>query len=256
VTTPLDPSSQPPTSPEPTPRQTVGAQTFPSPLTGEVRKIDQAHLLLLLLVVIMVISILAFVIVLPSRRPRADMTRQPYQKTYTPSVVFPDGMSERQLVSGVVPRPVDRSPGIPYVAVRVPGPANFPDVATTQGFPFPITREVLQRGQQRYNIYCSVCHGALGNGQGMIVQRGFLNPPSYFIQRLREAPDTHYYNVITNGYGAMFSYSDRVMPSDRWAIIAYIRALQLGVERSPDLSRELANPPQNTPTQNTSEVRR
>ena len=248
MTAPLDPSSLRPISPEPTPRQTIGAQTFPPPITGQVRNIDQAHLLLLLLIVIMAVAFLIFVIVLPSRRPTADMIRQPHRRTYTPSELFPDGMSERPLVSGVVPRPVDQSPGIPYVAVRAPGPANFPDVAGAQGFPFPITRDVLQRGQQRYNIYCSICHGALGNGQGMIVQRGFLAPPSFFQQRLREAPDSHFYNVISNGYGAMFSYADRVIPSDRWAITAYIRALQLGVERSPDLAREFADAPQNAPS--------
>ncbi len=94
-------------------------------------------------------------------------------------------------------------------------------------FPFPITRETLERGRERFNIYCAVCHGATGEGNGMIVQRGFPPPPSYHIDRLRNAPVGHFYHVITDGYGVMYSYAARVAPADRWAIVAYIRALQL-----------------------------
>jgi cytochrome c553 len=94
-------------------------------------------------------------------------------------------------------------------------------------FPFPITREVLERGRERFEIYCATCHGRAGEGNGMIVQRGFPAPPSYHIDRLRQAPVGHFYNVITHGYGAMYSYASRVEPRDRWAIAAYIRALQL-----------------------------
>ena len=81
-------------------------------------------------------------------------------------------------------------------------------------------------GQQRFNIYCAPCHSQLGDGHGMIVQRGFPAPPSYYIDRLRDAPVQHFYEVITHGYGAMYPYAQRVAPADRWAIIAYIRALQ------------------------------
>jgi mono/diheme cytochrome c family protein len=94
-------------------------------------------------------------------------------------------------------------------------------------YPFEITRADLARGQQRYNIYCSVCHGVDGDGNGMIVQRGFTPPPSLHDQRLKDAPAGHFFNVITNGWGAMYSYNDRVFPEDRWRIIAYIRTLQL-----------------------------
>lgn len=90
----------------------------------------------------------------------------------------------------------------------------------------PVTMALLQRGEQRFDIYCAPCHARSGNGDGMIVQRGFPHPPSYFIARLREAPNQHFYDVITHGYGAMFPYADRVPPADRWAIVAYIRALQ------------------------------
>ncbi len=89
-----------------------------------------------------------------------------------------------------------------------------------------LTEALLQRGRERFDIYCAVCHGPAGYGNGEIVQRGFPAPPSYHIDRLRQAPTQHFYDVITNGYGAMFPYAQRVAPEDRWAIAAYIRALQ------------------------------
>ena len=92
--------------------------------------------------------------------------------------------------------------------------------------PPPVTAALLARGQQRFNIYCAPCHDRVGDGNGMIVQRGFPRPPSYHTDRLRQAPSQHFYDVITNGYGAMYSYAARVAPADRWAIVAYIRALQ------------------------------
>jgi mono/diheme cytochrome c family protein len=92
--------------------------------------------------------------------------------------------------------------------------------------PPPLDLALLQRGEERFNIYCSPCHGRVGDGHGMIVERGFPAPPSYHIDRLRQAPTQHFYDVITDGYGAMYSYAARVPPRDRWAIAAYIRALQ------------------------------
>jgi mono/diheme cytochrome c family protein len=92
--------------------------------------------------------------------------------------------------------------------------------------PPPVTMALLERGQQRFDIYCAPCHGRVGDGHGMIVERGFPAPPSYYIDRLEKAPIQHFYDVITNGYGAMYSYADRVDAADRWAIVAYIRALQ------------------------------
>ena len=90
-----------------------------------------------------------------------------------------------------------------------------------------VTRELVERGQERFHIYCAVCHGPAGDGNGMIVQRGFPPPPSFSLERLRQAPVGHFYRVITDGYGIMFPYAARVAPEDRWAIAAYIRALQL-----------------------------
>jgi mono/diheme cytochrome c family protein len=98
--------------------------------------------------------------------------------------------------------------------------------------PPPLTLALLQRGQQRFRIYCTPCHSELGDGRGMIVQRGFPAPPSYHTARLRTAPVQHFYDVISNGHGAMYAFADRVRPVDRWAIAAYIRALQ----RSQDAS--------------------
>jgi mono/diheme cytochrome c family protein len=98
--------------------------------------------------------------------------------------------------------------------------------------PPPVTMALLERGQQRFDINCSPCHGRTGEGDGMIVQRGFPHPPSYFSEKLRSAPSQHFFDVITHGYGAMYSYADRVEPSDRWAIAAYIRALQASASGS------------------------
>jgi mono/diheme cytochrome c family protein len=98
---------------------------------------------------------------------------------------------------------------------------------------------LIERGQDRFRIYCTPCHSELGDGNGMIVQRGFPAPPSYHIDRLREAPTQHFYDVITHGYGAMYSFAARVAPRDRWAIAAYIRALQASQNgTAQDLARE------------------
>jgi mono/diheme cytochrome c family protein len=94
-------------------------------------------------------------------------------------------------------------------------------------FPFPVTRAVLQHGQDRYLIYCVVCHDPLGDGRGKIVERGYTPPPSYHIDRLRRAPVGHFFDVMTNGYGSMPDYKQQIPPRDRWAIAAYVRALQL-----------------------------
>ena len=99
--------------------------------------------------------------------------------------------------------------------------------------PPPVTMTLLQRGRERFDIYCAPCHSRLGDGNGMIVQRGFPRPPSYFSDALRSAPNQLLYDVITHGYGVMYSYADRVDPADRWAIVAYIRALQTSAGASP-----------------------
>jgi mono/diheme cytochrome c family protein len=101
-------------------------------------------------------------------------------------------------------------------------------------FPVAVTGQVLDRGQERFNIYCSPCHGRLGMGNGMIVQRGYRRPPSFHTDRLREAPPGYFFDVISNGFGAMPDYAAQISPQDRWAIIGYIRALQLSQNGSLD----------------------
>ena len=150
---------------------------------------------------------------------RLDMHVQPKYKPLDPSSLFGDGRSVRPEVPGTVAHGHLRTDELLYSGKVNGEPADL--------FPFPITRQVLERGRERYNIYCSPCHDYTGSGRGLIVQRGFPPPPSYHIDRLVKAPAGHYFDVITNGYGAMYSYAARVDPEDRWAIVAYIRALQL-----------------------------
>lgn len=113
------------------------------------------------------------------------------------------------------------------------GQQSMPSSATgdagtdVESFPFPITQDVLERGRERYQIFCSMCHGATGAGNGMVVRRGYRQPPSYHTDQLREAPVGHFFDVITNGWGSMPNYAAQIPARDRWAIVAYIRALQL-----------------------------
>ncbi len=147
-----------------------------------------------------------------------DMYNYAKIKPLEPSSVFADARSSRQLVADTVSRS--------SVIAPTPFTTGFADGKPATTFPIPITREVLDRGQQRYSIYCAPCHGSTGYGDGMIVQRGFPAPPSYHIARLINAPVGHFFDVMTNGYGLMYSYADRVSPADRWAIAAYICVLQ------------------------------
>src|SRR5580704_5532397 len=149
---------------------------------------------------------------------RLDMHLQPKYLPYEPSSFFPDGRSERQPVEGTVARGQLRTDELFYTG-KING-------AEADQFPFPITRADLERGRERFNVYCTPCHDYTGSGRGMIVQRGFPQPPSYHIQRLREAPVGHFYEVITDGFGVMYSYAARIEPADRWRIAAYIRVLQ------------------------------
>ncbi len=150
---------------------------------------------------------------------RQKMAVQPKYDPLEPSDFFADGMSARPRIPGTVARGEVYLTG--FVAT---GKINGQD---GDGFPFPITIEVMNRGQERFNIYCSECHGKVGDGNGMIPSRGYRRPPSYHTDTLRTAKTGHFFDVITNGFGAMSSYAAQVPVNDRWAIIAYIRALQL-----------------------------
>ena len=165
-----------------------------------------------------------------------DMADGSRYKPYEPTPQFAHGQLARPLVTGTVPRGGEVVTDTLYAVTAMP-------TTMPSGFPKPLTEQDLERGRQRFTIYCAVCHGAFGDGNGMIVQRGFPHPPSFYLARLRNAPPAYFYNVITHGYGAMFSYSDRVEPDDRWRIAAYIRALQLsnpgdnGVRETPPAQR-------------------
>lgn len=147
------------------------------------------------------------------------MHDQPRFEPLEVNTFFTDGRSQRPLLEGTVARGNLQEDEHLYQA-RENG-----EIAKT--FPFPVTKEVLLRGQERFNIFCSPCHGGLGNGEGAIVQRGLKHPPSFHEERLRESPVGYFFTVISNGFGTMYDYSDRIPVNDRWAIIAYIRALQL-----------------------------
>ena len=143
-----------------------------------------------------------------------DMAEQPKNRPLSPSDFFTDGRSERPLVENTVARGalVDDNLFVPK---------------DSDAFPLPVNRELLERGEERYKIFCSPCHGLQGDGNGTVAMRGMKHPPSYHQDRLRQATNGYFYDNITNGFGAMYGYSAQIPPRDRWAIIAYVRALQL-----------------------------
>ena len=147
------------------------------------------------------------------------MHDQPRYRPLASSDLFGDGRSARPQVPGTVARGHLRADS-KYFQGR-----DGKELVTN--LPVPLTRDLLLRGQERYNIYCSPCHGRLGDGEGMVVLRGFRHPPSFHMDRLRQQPVGHFFDAMTNGFGAMASYASRVPVEDRWAIAAYIRALQL-----------------------------
>jgi mono/diheme cytochrome c family protein len=154
-----------------------------------------------------------------------DMYDQHRYEPFEASTFFEDGASSRPLVAGTVPRTDPR--GLPDVPDRDLLLTGLKDGQPSATAPFPVDRAALERGRERYRIYCAPCHGEVGDGKGIIVQRGFTTPPSYHDDRLRDAPLGHFFEVITHGHGAMYSFAARVAPQDRWKIAAYIRALQL-----------------------------
>lgn len=147
------------------------------------------------------------------------MANQPRYEPLEASAFFVDGRSARDLVPETVARG--------QLQLDDPSSSGRTMQAETTELPLPLTPELLARGRERYNIYCSPCHDHIGTGHGMIVQRGYPRPPSFHIPRLRQASLGHFFVVLSDGYGAMPAYRNLVSPHDRWAITAYIRALQL-----------------------------
>ncbi len=156
---------------------------------------------------------------------RLDMHVQPKFKPLEENNFYSDLRASRPLIGGTVARGQLNEDTYLHT--------GFVNGKEGDVMPFPATKEVLERGQERFNIYCSPCHSQLGDGNGMIVQRGFKRPPSYHIERLRQAPIGHFFNVMTKGYGAMADYASQVPVNDRWAIAAYIRVLQLSQHAVP-----------------------
>ena len=184
---------------------------------------------------------------------RRDMQDQPKMKPYRSSSFYSDGLSSRPPVEGTVARgflktdtefftgkkagrAATATSGSQATATNagstntaLVGAAAYPDDVET--FPLPITKEIVTRGKERYEIFCSACHGLSGNGDGMIVRRGFRRAASFNDDRLRQAPVGHFFDAITNGWGAMPAYAVQIPAEDRWAIVAYIRALQLSQQK-------------------------
>ena len=157
-----------------------------------------------------------------------NMNDQPRFEVYEASPFFEDGASARPLVDGTVSR--ERGAYAP----------GFFD-GTVAEFPLEVDLDLLQRGQERYNIYCAPCHGFVGAGDGIVVQKGFPRPVSFHDERLLNSPNSWYFNAITNGFGRMYPYAARVSPEDRWAITAYIRALQLSQAGAPIASGDASD---------------
>jgi mono/diheme cytochrome c family protein len=166
---------------------------------------------------------------------KQDMALQPKNRPLSPSEFFADGRSERPILENTVARGSLADDAL-YVA------------KDSNTFPLPVTQELLERGQERYKIFCSPCHGLQGDGNGMIVTRGMKRPPSYHESRLRQVPNGEIFDVITNGFGAMLNYSAQIPVRDRWAIVAYVRALQLShnakmSDLPPDVREKVMHPP-------------
>jgi len=156
---------------------------------------------------------------------RQDMHDQPRFIPLRPSGFFDDGRSERPLIEGTVARGHLNDDLALYTG-------KGPDGKPLDTFPFPVTKDVVARGQERFNVYCSPCHDHTGHGDGMVVRRGFRHPPSYHTDQIRSLANGYIFDVITNGFGAMPAYAAQIPVRDRWAIVSYVRALQLSQNAS------------------------
>jgi len=174
---------------------------------------------------------------------RQDMHNQPRYRPLRPSTLFADGSSARQPVEGTVARGALNADEALFTG-KVDGTA-------VKELPFAITPADLDRGQQRFNIYCAPCHDQSGNGNGMVVQRGYRKPPSFHIDRIKQADPGYTFDVITNGFGAMPDYKAQIDARDRWRIVAYMKALQMapgaGAEGASDSAPTPAPPPAGPP---------
>lgn len=167
------------------------------------------------------------------------MHNQPKYRPLRATTFFSDGSSARPLVEGTIARGTLQEDEA-FFTGKVGGTA-------VAELPFAVDEQVLDRGQERFNIYCAPCHDRTGTGRGMVVQRGYRQPPSFHDERLRIAPPGHFFDVMTNGFGAMPDYRAQIAPRDRWAIAAYVRALQLSqyysaAELTPEERQKMSQP--------------
>ena len=177
-------------------------------------------------------------------------------KPYRGTSFFADGQSMRQPIPGTVARGFLRTDTALFTGKKsASGSSAAPAASATNPyaddidtFPFPITKDTVKWGKERYEIFCSVCHGLTGNGDGMIVRRGFRRAASFNDDRLRTAPVGHFFDAITNGWGAMPSYASQIPVQDRWAIIAYVRALQLSQQKAQPTTAVPGSSPVPSPT--------
>jgi len=173
------------------------------------------------------LAICALLLVGGCDQMRQDMATQPKNRPLSPSDFFHDGRSERPLLENTVAR--GSLANDEYMVAK-----------DSNAFPLTVDQALLERGQERYGAFCTPCHGLQGDGNGMVALRGMKHPPSYHTDRLRESPNGYFYDVISNGFGQMYGYAAQVPPRDRWAIIAYVRALQLSRNaRTAELPAEL-----------------
>jgi hypothetical protein len=180
-------------------------------------------------------GVFAAALVLAGCSLKQDMALQPKNRPLSPSDFFTDGRSERPLLENTVAR----------------GSVTEDEMVVSKesnSFPIPVNLELLERGENRYKIFCTPCHGLQGDGNGMVAMRGMKHPPSYHEERLRQVSNGYIYDVMTNGFGAMLGYSAQIPPRDRWAIVAYVRALQLSrnarvADLPADVREKVLHPP-------------
>ena len=191
---------------------------------------------------------------------RYDMQDQPRYKAYKSSDFFSDDKAMRDLPDGTVARGQLRDNKALYTGKKENADPNAQVETTTDAngntlvssfpndvteFPVPITKELLDRGEQRYKVFCIVCHGPTGAGDGMVVRRGYPQPPTYHDDRLRNAPVGHFFDVMTNGWGKMNSYASQIPVADRWAIVAYVRTLQISQNPNGNMQMDNSSVPAN-----------
>jgi len=190
-------------------------------------------------------GVFAAALVLAGCSLKQDMALQPKNRPLSPSDFFTDGRSERPLLENTVAR----------------GSVTEDEMVVSKesnSFPIPVNLELLERGENRYKIFCTPCHGLQGDGNGMVAMRGMKHPPSYHEERLRQVSNGYIYDVMTNGFGAMLGYSAQIPPRDRWAIVAYVRALQLSrnarvADLPADVREKVLHPPAEKKSESTPE---